>query len=154
MKKYKNNKHRSGVALLSVLFIVFAVVVVAMGFLYRSDMALASGRNLALRNQSDYLAWAGLEHARAIIQSYDSTPPVTSIPVESLGLDTQEKCHYAVTVGVPLVSVTDPNVHTYPVASKAWYGTESDKQARSELYADIVYDRNDGSAVFSSICRQ
>jgi hypothetical protein len=141
-------------ALLVVLFIVFAVTVVTMGLLCRSDMALASGQNLALRNQSDYLAWAGIEHARSVIQSYGSTPLTTSIPVQSFELDTQNKCHYAVTVGVPLVSVTDPNVHTYPVTSKAWYGTESDKQARSELYADIVYDPNDGTAVFSSIRRQ
>jgi hypothetical protein len=149
-----SEKHRSGMALLSVLFIVFVVVVVSMGLLHRSDMALASGQNLCLRNQSDYLAWAGLEHARACIQSYGSVPSATSISVQSFELDTRNKCHYAVTVAVPSVSVTDPNVYTYPVTSEGWYGSEADKQARSSLTAAIAYDPNDGKAVFRSIRRQ
>ena len=143
-------------ALMVVLFIVFAVVVVSMGILSRSDMALASGRNLCLRNQSDYLAWAGLEHARAYIQSYGQTalrePNTFPRTLTSLMLDAEGKCDYK--VAIASVQKTDPNIYTYETTSEAWYGLETDKQARSMLYADIVYDPNDGTAIFSSIRRQ
>jgi hypothetical protein len=143
-------------ALLTVLFIVFAVTVVAMGLLSRSDMALASGRNLCLRNQSDYLAWAGLEHARAYIQSYKHTPTVSAVTISAPPFTLDSNWYYDLRIAAP--SATDPNKYTYSVSSEGYYNSDisnpDNKQARSELYADIVYDPNDGTAVFSSIRRQ
>jgi cytoskeletal protein CcmA (bactofilin family) len=64
-KKYKNS--RQGAALLVVLFIVMVITVLSLGFLSRSDVELACGRNMALRAEMDYLAESGLEHARGLI---------------------------------------------------------------------------------------
>jgi len=64
-KKYKNS--RRGAALLVVLFIVMVITVLSLGFLSRSDVELACGRNMVLRTQMDYLAESGLEHARGLI---------------------------------------------------------------------------------------
>ncbi len=158
---YKN--HRRGMALLAVLFIVFAITVISMGLLYRSDMALACGQNLCLRNQSDYLAWAGLEHARAYIQSYGSTaldPNEASVSEIRLFGDDSEfysNFHYTVEFGSRTPAESDPNKYTYNnVVCEAWYGSASDPQAYSELHADIRYSADDpnGTAVFSSIRRQ
>ena len=147
-------------ALLAVLFIVFAITVISMGLLYRSDMALASGQNLCLRNQSDYLAWAGLEHARAYIQSYGSTalkePNEISISQPPFTLDSS--WYYDLNITASSSNESDPNnrIYTYGVISEGWYGSASDPQAYSELHADIRYSADDpnGTAVFSSIRRQ
>jgi hypothetical protein len=56
-----------GAALLVVLFIVMAITILSLGFLSRSDVELACGRNMVLRTQIDYLADSGLEHARGLI---------------------------------------------------------------------------------------
>jgi len=64
-KKYKNS--RQGAALLVVLFIVMVITILSLGFLSRSDVELACGRNMVLRAQMDYLAESGLEHARGLI---------------------------------------------------------------------------------------
>ena len=58
---------RKGAALLVVLFIVMAITILSLGFLSRSDVELACGRNMILRTQIDYLAESGLEHARGLI---------------------------------------------------------------------------------------
>ena len=50
-----------------VLFIVMVITVLSLGFLSRSDVELACGRNMVLRTQMDYLAESGLEHARGLI---------------------------------------------------------------------------------------
>ena len=62
---YKTN--RRGVALLVVLFVVMVITILSLGFLSRSDVELACGRNMVLRTQMDYLAESGLEHARGLI---------------------------------------------------------------------------------------
>ncbi len=67
MKARRNNVHRCGAALLVVLFIIMAITVLSLGFLSRSDVELACGRNMVLRTQMDYLAESGLEHARGLI---------------------------------------------------------------------------------------
>lgn len=50
-----------------VLLIVMAITILSLGFLSRSDVELACGRNMALRTQVDYLAESGLEHAKGLI---------------------------------------------------------------------------------------
>jgi hypothetical protein len=67
MKDKRSKTDRKGVALLIVLFIVMAITILSLGFLSRSDVELACGENMILRNQMDYLAESGLEHARGLI---------------------------------------------------------------------------------------
>ncbi len=66
MKRIKRKK-REGTALLVVLFIVRAITVLSLGFLSRSDVELACGKNMILRTQMDHLAESGLEHAKGMI---------------------------------------------------------------------------------------
>jgi phage baseplate assembly protein gpV len=61
--------HRKGTALLVVLFIIIVATIVSMGFLSRSDIELACGKNMIIRTQMDYLAESGLEHARGMIMN-------------------------------------------------------------------------------------
>ena len=68
MKRIKRKK-REGTALLVVLFIVMAITVLSLGFLSRSDVELACGKNMILRTQMDHLAESGLEHAKGLILS-------------------------------------------------------------------------------------
>jgi hypothetical protein len=143
-------------ALLVVLFIVFAVTVVTMGLLYRSDMALASGQNLCLRNQSDYLAWAGVEHARAYIQSYGSTPATSTVTISQPPFILDSNWYYNLNITVLSSDVSKPldRIYIYKVTSEAYYG--SDQKGRSFLCADIKYraDHPNGKAEFLSIRRQ
>ena len=71
MEQIVNNQlpivNRKGAALLVVLFIVMTITILSLGFLSRSDVELACGRNMVLRTQVDYLADSGLEHARGLI---------------------------------------------------------------------------------------
>jgi hypothetical protein len=67
MNSKNNKKTRPGVALLVVLFIVMAITILSLGFVSRSDVELACGRNMLLRTQLDYLAESGLEHAKGLI---------------------------------------------------------------------------------------
>lgn len=68
MKRIKRKK-REGAALLVVLFIVMAITVLSLGFLSRSDVELACGKNMILRTQMDHLAESGLEHAKGLMLS-------------------------------------------------------------------------------------
>ncbi|MHC4132606.1 MAG: hypothetical protein ACYSSP_06665 [Planctomycetota bacterium] len=69
MLKEVGQMHRKGTALLVVLFIVIAATIVSLGFLSRSDIELACGKNMIIRTQMDYLAESGLEHARGMIMN-------------------------------------------------------------------------------------
>ncbi|MBW7992012.1 MAG: hypothetical protein FVQ84_18630 [Planctomycetes bacterium] len=67
MTGLKTKTSKKGAALLIVLFIVMVITISSLGFLSRSDVELACGRNMALRIQMDYLAESGLEHAKGLI---------------------------------------------------------------------------------------
>ncbi|MHC4640582.1 MAG: hypothetical protein ACYS32_02985 [Planctomycetota bacterium] len=68
MKRLKRTK-QNGAALLVVLFVVMIIAVVSLGFMSRSDVELACGKNMMLRTQMDHLAESGLEHAKGLILS-------------------------------------------------------------------------------------
>ena len=55
--------------MLVVLFIVMVITVVSLGFISRSDVELACGKNMILQTQMVHLAESGLEHARGLILS-------------------------------------------------------------------------------------
>ncbi|MCP4609810.1 MAG: hypothetical protein GY845_13970 [Planctomycetes bacterium] len=67
MTDLKTKTGKKGAALLVVLFIVMVITISSIGFLSRSDVELACGRNMALRIQMDYLAESGIEHAKGLI---------------------------------------------------------------------------------------
>ncbi len=67
MTGQKTKTGKKGAALLVVLFIIMVITISSLGFLSRSDVELACGRNMALKIQMDYLAESGLEHARGLI---------------------------------------------------------------------------------------
>jgi len=129
-------------AMLVVLFIVIAIVTVASGILYRADMAMAGGQNYALRTQADYVAWAGLEYARALILADPNTPkPQTGTDENGIFLPFL----YTVTIAPSVVS------NEFPVTSNACYQTQD--KARSVLTATVVYDPNGPKAWFTNIQR-
>ncbi len=59
--------NKPGMALLVVLFLVMVATILSLSFLSRSDVELACGENMALREQMDYLAESGLEHAKGLL---------------------------------------------------------------------------------------
>lgn len=150
--KQRRGRRQNGSVLLSTLFIVIAVTTISMGYLYRADMTLASGWNLELRNQADYLAWSGLEHARALIQGDPNTPdPNTVWPIVSACPDLSSRFRYELNIQAPTVTATK---RTYPVTCEAYYQVGTEKKARSCLSAKVVYLIADGKTTFNSINRQ
>lgn len=136
--------------MLSVLFIVIAIVVISMGYLHRADMAMASGHNMTLRTQSDYLAWAGLEHARALVQSSEPNAPLGHWSASGLQLESGSNLYYDLSIGDPNLTA---GIYSYPFACEGYALSGTAKQARSILEGRIVYDPNDGKAVFGQIRR-
>lgn len=159
-KQYKPGmKHRSrrGMVLLAVLFIVMAVVMVSLGILYRADMAAVGGQNYALHTQADYIAWAGLEHARALILA-DPAVPTNSFNKAPFTLDEDALFYYLLTIDPNTASI-DPNSSPwqYSIECEVYYNKDETPRSRSELTASVLYDPNtvDGpKAWFSTIQRQ
>lgn len=147
MNKKRCGRRQKGSVLLSTLFIVIAVTTISMGYLYRADMTLASGRNLELRNQADYLAWSGLEYARALIQNDPNIADPNNLgPVVCTLLDsgTNFQCD---------LYIQSPEAHKYSVTCDAYYLSGTDAKARSNLSAQVVYAIADGKTTFASIVR-
>ena len=136
--------------MLVVLFIVAAVISVSVGILYRADLAAAGGHNYALRLRADYIAWAGLEHARALILADPNSPDDDAV----FALDDETQFFYI----MPLMSgpdQTDPNLWRYDVSCEVYYINSSTTQPYSKLTAAVLYDPNDVSprAWFTDIRR-
>ena len=141
-----------------VLFIVMAIAIISSGFIARSDAQLASGRNLNLRNEADYLAWAGLEHARALVVSPENTDVLGAWSGTELQLDAASDCYYDLTIDVPAEqAAADPNdlsTFTYEILSSAYVRKNGTVRARSVLDATLFYDPNETQAIYISIRRQ
>ena len=67
--RLKAGMTRPGVALLVVLFVVMVIAVTSIGFLSKSDVELACGRNMELWTEMGYTGESGLEEARGLIIS-------------------------------------------------------------------------------------
>ena len=128
--------------MLAVLFIIMMVVVVSLGILYRSDMALAGGHNYTLRTQADYIAWAGLEHARALILAYPEDPNDPENPNKvPYALDEGNVFSYTLLpIGDP--NITDPNLWCYDIGCEVYYTKTAATQPYSKLTATVLYDPN------------
>jgi hypothetical protein len=141
-------------AMLTVLFIVAAITVISMGYLYRADMALASCQNFATRSQTDYHAWAGLEHARAAVLTLAGANPTAD--TNQYSLDSGEvKHYYTVAIAVPSTDVTDPNnpFYTYAVTSRAYSTQVSAIDPMTTLSAQVVYYPSYEVATFKTITK-
>jgi hypothetical protein len=141
-----------------VLFIVMAIAVISSGFIARSDAELASGRNYCMRNEVDYLAWAGLEHARALVISPENTDVLDTWSGTELQLEPSSAQYYDLTVNSPVeTAAADPNdasTYAYTVQSAAYRKSGSDVQARSILHGVLFYDPNSTQAYYISVTRQ
>jgi hypothetical protein len=139
------NSNRRGMAMLAVLFIIMMVVVVSLGILYRSDMALAGGHNYALRTQADYIAWAGLEHARAEIMADPNVPNRDfEKTLFSLSYDDNNNDDFVYQLAISPVADTDPNEYT--VLCTVYYKKDmietptEPSPPRSILEATVLYE--------------
>lgn len=129
-------------ALLVVLFLVMAVVSVSLGILYRADLAAASGHSYTLRTQADYIAWAGLEHARTAIIANPNLAE-TAFSKAPFTLDEDALFYYLLTIDPNTASI-DPNSAPwrYAVECEVYYDKDQTQSARSKLAATILYDPN------------
>jgi hypothetical protein len=130
-----NKKVRPGVALLVVLFIVMAITILSLGFVSRSDVELACGRNMLLRTQMDYLAESGLEHARGLILNLQDVSAEYWTGGTGLQLVSGNNDYYDVTVN------RDPNDHcNYNVDCDAYRLDGTEKIGLSRLRAELRLD--------------
>jgi hypothetical protein len=82
--------HREGVALLVVLFVIMVIAVTSIGFLSKSDVELACGRNMELWTEVGYTGESGLEHARGLIISPQELAPDDWTGDEVLEMEAQQ----------------------------------------------------------------
>ncbi len=141
-----------------VLFIVMAIAIITSGLIARSDAQLQCGRNYCLRNEVDYLAWAGLEHARALILSPENTGVADAWEQAELQLDSGSSQYYDLDIDSPLEAVAaDPNdasTYTYAIQCAAYQVSGGDVQTRSILNGTLFYDPNTAQAYYTSVSRQ
>lgn len=137
-KTYKTYKR--GAALLVVLFVVMAITVLSLGFLSRSDVELACGRNMGLRTEMDYLAESGLAHAKGLIISPQDVNSEYWTGAEGLQLVEGGNDYYDVSV-----SRHDPDSGltyrcNYRIRSCAYRNKGGEKVGRSNLTAELRLD--------------
>ncbi|MEJ5259436.1 MAG: hypothetical protein WHS88_04515 [Anaerohalosphaeraceae bacterium] len=133
-----------GAALITVLFLVMAVAVIALGLFARTDMSLAAGRNFVLHTQTEALAYSGLEFARVLVREPNLVLP-WSRPVELEGQVVGFVCE---------LEISDPNERVYPVVSRAWFEKDGIRRVESILTGRLYYDPNDGGTYYQRIDRQ
>lgn len=152
--RYKKIRSQKGAALLIVLFIILAIAVISSGFIARSDAELACGRNFCIRNEVDYLAWGGLEHARALVISPENAGILGTWSGTGLQLDASTYQYYDLTINNPTEIIGPPSTYTYSIQSSAYQKIGSDIQGRSILDATLYYDPNSSQAYYISVTRQ
>jgi cytoskeletal protein CcmA (bactofilin family) len=130
MLKEVEQMRRKGTALLVVLFIIIAATIISLGFLSRSDIELACGKNMVIRTQMDYLAESGLEHARGMILNPQD--------IESeywTGTEDQQLAEgFADYYDVEVVKLQERN---YQINCQAYHFTNGLKQGQSSLEAQL-----------------
>jgi cytoskeletal protein CcmA (bactofilin family) len=138
MNAKRNIADRSGFALLAVLMIVMVIAVLSLGYLSRSDVELACGRNMEMRAQMDYLAESGLEHARGLILNPQDVAWEywTGESLQQLVADSSDYYDLAV-----VRDDTDPSDRcNYIIDSNSYRLEGGQKTSRSELRATLRLD--------------
>lgn len=145
MIKIRNKKRysRKGMAMLMVLFIVMAIAIITTGFIARSDAALQCGSNYTHRREADYLAWGGLEHARALVSSPDNFVPLPCWSGTALQLEAASEGYYDLTIEAPVTVVTgdpsEPVTYRYTVNCSAYYIDSGSIQSRCTMTGILYY---------------
>ncbi|MEN8126305.1 MAG: hypothetical protein ABFR90_00705 [Planctomycetota bacterium] len=145
--------------MLVVLFIIMAIAVISSGFIARSDAALQCGQNYRLRNETDYLAWAGLEHAKALITSPENTGFYDiNWSQTQMQIDPGSSGYYDLAVNSPAETAAadpnDPSTYIYSIQCAAYDKANGLVRARSVLDAMLFYDPNSTQACYISVTRQ
>ncbi len=139
--------------MLVVLFIVMAIAIISSGFIARSDVALACGRNFSIRNEADYAAWGGLEVAWALVQDPNCVLPYNSGEQSAdWGAETNN-LKYDLTIDSP-VATADPNVVVHSVMCQAYKSVNGQQRAASRLYGELLYDSGSDVRRYISIRRE
>ncbi len=133
MNANKNITARPGIALLAVLMIVMVITIMALGFLSRSDVELACGRNMEVRAQMDYLAESGLEHARGLILNPQDVGAEFWVGATAQQLVAGSDDYYDVNV----VKLGERN---YQIICEAYRQKAGDRIGRSSLEAELRLD--------------
>jgi len=126
---------------LIVLFLVMVATILSLSFLSRSDVELACGENMALREQMDSLAYSGLEHAKGLLL-YPQDTPVSSVGYWQGASGLQiESDYYDVNVAMHDANDLDPTYRcTYNVQCEAYRLKDGEKVGRSAIEAEIRLD--------------
>lgn len=150
----RKSRSRKGMVLLMVLFIIMTIAVVSSGFIARSDAELACGRNYCLRNEVDYLAWAGLEHARALVVSPENVGVLDAWSGAEMQLDASGSLYYDLAISSPVETVAadpnDPSTYNYTIQCTAY---QRSGDSRSVLSGNLFYDPNSTQAYYISVTR-
>ena len=151
----KKRKKNRGVVLVTVLFVIMAITVIALGLFARTDMHLACARNFTLRMQIDALAYSGLECARVLVVDPNFASPWSG-PVTLPDLDSSLHCDLE--IGLPVETAAadpnDPSTYLYPVTSRAYRQVGAETLADCVLSGSLFYDPNEPvRAVYHSINR-
>lgn len=149
-------RNRRGAALLVVLIIVMFITVVSLGFLSRSDVELATGQNMVLRTQMDYLAESGLEHAKGLILNPQDISQEYWTGAAGQQLDAGSDDYYDVAV---FRDESDPTDRCNYIIDCNSYrlDTDGEKTLRSNLTAELRLDpvialwTNDNTTIFSGM---
>lgn len=167
MKTRTKTNIRPGIALITVLFIVMAASIIALGIIVRSDMELACGKNMTTHMKMDYLAQSALTHAKTLLM-YPQLNPVAGywtgrpeLQIDDTGDDYYDLVVIQSTVGSTkrldytidasayrLVGISETakydltaNLHLDPCITY-WQGTQMSLPAGVAIYGDAYCDDN------------
>ena len=133
---------RSGVVLLVVLFVSMVVAIISLGVLARASRQMACGDSMAQRLKLDYLAEAGLVHAKTLLlnpQEVGTLPDPNGFWAGASALQMQAGDDYydlAVTR-----STSGPTYRcTYDIKSRAYRKEGTEETLQSTLYAQLRLD--------------
>ncbi len=133
MKIINTEKNNKGVALLAVLFIVMVITVLSVGFISRSDIELACGRNMINRSELDYLAESGLEHAKGLILNPQELDTEYWGGADRQQLASGSDAYYD-------VRVVESGECNYSVTSTAYREKAGERTAKNVLLAELRLD--------------
>ena len=134
-------KTRSGIALITVLFVVMAASIIALGIIVRSDMELACGKNIIKHTEMDYLAQSALTHAKTLLmypQNVTTTPAGYWTGETSLQIDDTSSDYYDLAVTQSAVGFTKRL--DYQVVASAYHLTGGLETAKCNLIANVHID--------------
>lgn len=150
----QSGRSRKGMALLVVLFIVMAIAIISSGFIARADVQLKCGDNYARHRGTEYLAWAGLEHVRALVTSPDNSPLLLNWSETAIQIDPGSSSYYDLTLeDATAIADTDPVKYIYSVLSSAYQTEGGSVRARCELQGQLFYDPNSMDCYYISVSR-